>query len=730
MLRLRQGSYQTAIACLLILFAAAILAGCGGGSGTSTPSTFTLRGRVSNSLTRSVTRASLPAGVTVNGYLWPDLTTVVATATTDANGYYVLTYPASSKDKAAVVVVVAGSGSTSTRYSLVVGGLTGNPIVDANIDPATSLTAELVLASALTTPASASISPSSVATIYHELIKWSGIDAADLTVNGTTLPSALGSGLKSASNAATFLSSDIVVTESLKSLSSTSTASVAGAKSAVQMVRSFFFGITDNARSEISSIQTAYDQQRTAVTNASNAASAFKDRLKLVEFLINDSPVESLTGAIPGNYTYKYASGVRALVRTGNSFDGKSWVVTSMLGDATNGQVATFTPTNAIPVFKYNADAGTIALTVRNASDSALAYNAQLTAIKTGPTPTTVTFTANLADAVLTQPIVASGTLNGVPTTGEPTNATGPYTKLSFSGSITSQWGQAQVTNLQATWTPSKYVQDIGKDASNLQKITCDSITASTKLTPSASLTISGVEVDFDLTGAYTGKLPKLSKVTFAGEFKASGYDLTVSNFVVNFGRVNNSNPPANLPTSAQGQVKYTSPQLSITGNTTANWTNPSQNISTAGQFPIGSIQLTGSLTVLATSAAYGIDLTLTGSQDAATNAGIATWTLNSVTLGSQSVSGSLKATYPVVNGQYDFNNGASFVANITHQPSGDVLTMTGPAHNFTGTIKSSSGVKIADINMANQLQLNDLGTISIIKYTDGTFESAASIFP
>lgn len=713
---------------ILFLTLFVTLAGCGGGggSGTTNPQTFNIGGQITTTPTRAATRSTLPAGIPVTGYLWPDLNTVVAMTTTDANGRYTLAYPHSDTGKAAVIVAVQTVGGVTIRYSAILANLTGSSIVDANVDPATTLTAELVLATAQSPPSISNLSSSAVVTIDSEFKNWSGIGSADINAPGTNLPAALGGGLKASGPANTFLQSDAVIQAELKLLSSSTDQNVANGRATIQMARSLIFGVVSNAQSEQTSISAAMNTQQQTVTNGVKGASAFSSTLKFISGLLGGNPnAEFLKETPPGTYTQNVSSDGKLFLRyIGNSPDGKSWIVTDMAGDSTNGQVATFTPTNSIPLFKTDPSAGIITLSVVNPSDSMLAYNVQLTPTSTGSNVTNLKMTANLKDATLTQPITFTGNMTGVPAAGS--TGSSSYSNLTFSGSLQSQFGQIQVTNLAAQWAPSSKENLL----QNLQKVTIDSLMVTTGFTPSASLSVTKLEVDFDLTVPFDRARIHLKNVAFSGEFKASGYDLVVTNFSLGFVPVTvTGGNTEELPSTAQGQLTYTSPQLGFQGSVQGTWTNPSLNTGTIAGFPQGNLHLTGSLTPMSTGVLYAADVLLSGSVNG-TN-GVGTLKLNSIKLGTQTLNGTITATYPSVNGKIDSSQ-ATYLGSMTQQPTGVQLNLSGKATNLTGTLTvgGSGTTKIADIGSAKTLGLIELGNATIIKYTDNTFESAESILP
>ncbi len=713
---------------LLLLAAALTLAGCGGGGGSAAPANFSLGGQITTTPTRAATRAPLPPNIPVTGYLFPNLTTPVATTVTDSNGRYSLSFPHSATGKAAVIVAVQTVGSTTVRYSTIAANLTGSNVVDANADPATTLATEVILATAATaTPAITNLSSSAFTTIASEFKNWSGIDGVDLTVGGANLPTTLGAGLKAGGPADTFLKGNVLITDSLKVIASSGDANVANGKASVQMVRSLLSGVVSNAQTEGTSLSAVSSSQQMTVSTGVQGASAFTTRFKFVSDLLgsNGFGAQALNGLASGTYTQTIdpETGFRILTRTGSAADGKSWVVTSATGDATNGEVATFTPATAIPAFALDPTAGSISLSVVKASDTALAYTATLAATLSGSTITTLNLTANLKDAALTQPITFNGTFVSIPAVA-PT-AAHPYAKVTLNGTLQSQFGTAQIKNLAASWLPTSQpllVQD-------LQKVTMDSLTISTGFTPSASLSVTNLEVDFDLSQPSDGRHVSLKSIAFSGELKASNYDLAVTNFTLGFTPVVSGSTTQELPTTVQGQLSYTSPQMAFTGSVQGTWTNPNTNAGTLAGFPVGTLHLIGSLTPTVTKVTYAADVVLAGSVSGSN--GVGTLTVNNLKLGSQTLAGTVTATYPTVNGQIDRNQ-ATFALALTQQPTGVHVNIGGHSNSLTGTLTTGGPgtTKIADIGPANTLGLTELGSTAIIKYSDNTFESAASILP
>src|SRR5438067_4375280 len=124
-------------AIIIALFYPVILPGCGGGGGGPGRAS-----QINGSVIGQPTRGNGISGATVNAYIWPDLTTVVATTVSDSTGHYVLTLPTGAEGKDVFVTGVKGTKGTSVRVSGMVADQAPGNISNLNLDPPSTLGAE------------------------------------------------------------------------------------------------------------------------------------------------------------------------------------------------------------------------------------------------------------------------------------------------------------------------------------------------------------------------------------------------------------------------------------------------------------------------------------------------------------------------------------------------------------------------------------------------------------
>jgi hypothetical protein len=91
---------------------------------------------------------------------------------------------------------------------------------------------------------------------------------------------------------------------------------------------------------------------------------------------------------------------------------------------------------------------------------------------------------------------------------------------------------------------------------------------------------------------------------------------------------------------------------------------------------------------------------------------------------------GTVRGTLKVQGGMVDtrslFGTGS---IQMSHSPSGFQIQLTvAEDGTVSGSIKKSDGSQVAQIGNAHNLGLPDLGDQAIIKYSDGTFETLASL--
>lgn len=718
------------LACVVVA-CAVIIAGCGGGSGDS--SNTSVNGVLTSTTGGRAGGTAVP-GATIKAYIWPDTTTVVATTTTDSNGHYDAPLPSSAVGKDIVITAEKTSGTppTTTRYSTLVCDLPANGVTNANIDPSTTVAAETVAKKAKDI-GSSDISGTSFTTVQSEVKRnFSSVDSLSFTTGGTDIPANFGGGIPSSSSATAFLAGDATIRAALLAVNDTANSDVKQAKRIAQFLRDMASSVSGAGSAEKDSLHAAIEEQKTAISNSTQLTADFTSRSKFVGTMLtlgdggtfsDDGLVGRPSGAYEQRVVDNGSGGTRnALVRTGNATDGRSWTVSSAVPGTTQGMVLTVTPASTVSAFGVTLSSPSMTVQVRKASDSALRYDGTLNLTKdSNSNITQAVVNVTIADQALTKAITVNGTLTGTPASGSsPTNP--GYTQISFTGTLDSQFGTATVGNLVVQFFASSASGDV-------KQVQLTNLTLATTNSKPATASISSATIDFqaaDIANGFPHSTPQ--HATLSGSLQASGHTLTLTNGTVTLLR---SKPPFGnrtyAPSAVSGAVSYTSPVVTFTGNMNGTWDNAGSTGSSVASFPKASVHVVGTLTPK-NGTATAVDTTLASDNTVVNNTVTATLTVTSMSYGSENLKGTAKEVFAVQNNVVQSNPTVS--VNLTHSPSNQVVQLSGPANALSGTIKTSSGTTVAQIGNATDLQLGDLGSVTVIKYSDNTFETALSLLP
>jgi hypothetical protein len=316
-----------------------------------------------------------------------------------------------------------------------------------------------------------------------------------------------------------------------------------------------------------------------------------------------------------------------------------------------------------------------------------------------------------IKDGDLNKPISFKGSVSGTVAPGS-TQELPQYSKLSFSGTLSSQFGTARVERLEVTMTK------IGEEQQP-QLITLTNLQVATQTSKPSSLTING---KFELEPAPQSWLQqgweedmKPKSGSISATLQGSGITVKLSNaqisdFVLDEGDA--------LPRKLEGQLVYTSPSLTFQG--TANLfyeglgaTAPSEqvklNFTLNGDWkPSVGSPLNVSVKLESTSQTLSMNVSLK--------------------YGEQKLEGTLAGNWVYVGEEAEIE---SATMKLTHSPSNFKVEVTiQEGQPATGTIKTPQGQKVADIGEARNLGLPNLGDVLIVKYSDGTFETLESVLP
>ncbi|MFN4180482.1 MAG: hypothetical protein ACK4I8_09225 [Armatimonadota bacterium] len=699
------------------------LCGCGGGGGE--PSLIKLSGTVMAPEGTSVAQApsflnrlaslfisvaeaqaltgKAVAGATVKAFIWPNVppttTTPIAITQTDNNGRYTLQLPANAAGKDIVLIAEKSVEGGTLRLSTIVADVPKEGKVGVDLDVATTLATEQIVYVAKNqniqdfSANGISIIISEIREIVRQLTQLNlGAGAGDSPV-----PLNFGDGLRDVP-----LTSQIAqVVEQQQGNLPAPTGDVAIAKSIVQMLRDFgltLVGIGDN---EVLTIQKAVEEQQQVISNEVKLAEDFMER---VDFPLR--VLSALEGEPPGAYEEIDFGYLEQVDRT----DNKTWKVTSKVSGETFGMVLTLTSQQPMEAFEFTPEAGVYTLTVRKQNDPSVQYDGQLKfTVDSQGIPTAIALNITIKDGKLSKPISFNGTVSGVVASGSTLEAP-EYSKVSFSGTFSSQFGITQVDKLEVVTTV------VGGDRV-VQKITLTNLRVATQTSKPANLTLSGT---FELEPTPTqwqdewgDMMPKSGNLT--ATLEASDIKLRLSNAQVSDFVIEEGNP---VPRRLTGQLNYTSSSLNFQGSITAFYEGlGASELSEQVKFTfslrgdwkptIGS-PLGVSIATNSTSQTIRMDITLGQ--------------------GEQKLEGNFTGNWKFVGDAPKISSGS---LNLTHSPSNfKVQVNAQEGQPVTGTIKTAQGQTVAEIGEAENLGLPDLGKEMIVKYSDGTFETLRSILP
>jgi hypothetical protein len=638
---------------------------------------------------------------TVKAYIWSlnlDLSKPVATTNTNSDGRYTLLLPPEAAGKDIVVIVEKQVQGGTIRLSAIAPDVPPEGKTGVDIDAATTLAAEQIAKFAKDNQIS-DLSSNGISAVIWEVRKFlENVPMLNLVVGalGSPLPQNFGDGLQG-------LLQETVqnIVQNQEGNLKPATGDVAVAKSIVQMLRDFGLTLKGIGDNEVLVIQKAIEEQQKVISNEIKVTEAFSKRMDFPMRVI-----EALKEKSPGAYDeVSYGK----LVRVGNT-DNKTWKVTSRVGD-TQGMVLTIIASSPMDAFEI-APVGSYTLTVRKENDPSVQYDGNLQFSNNAQgIPTAANLNITIKDGDLNKPISFKGSVSGT-VAPESTQELPQYSKLSFSGTLSSQFGTARVERLEVTMTK------IGEEQQP-QLITLTNLQVATQTSKPSSLIVSGrVELEPApqswLQQGWEGTM-KPKSALISTTLQGSGITVKLSNaqisdFVLDEGDA--------LPRKLEGQLVYTSPSLTFQG--TANLfyeglgtTAPSEqvklNFTLNGDWkPSVGSPLNVSVKLESTSQTLSMNVSLK--------------------YGEQKLEGTLTGNWVYVGEEAEIE---SATMKLTHSPSNFKVEVTiQEGQPATGTIKTPQGQKVADIGEARNLGLPDLGDALIVKYTDGTFETLESVLP
>ncbi len=696
------------------------LAGCGGGAGGGAGGLLTLTGTVTvpEATSRQAAGYAL-ANATVKAYIWPDLSNAIAQSTTDANGYYVLTLPNTAAGKDIVIVATKQVGSKTVRVETISPDMPPEGRQGVNLDAITTFALEEV-ARIRQQEGLTDISPGGFATVVARLRErlqdWNG----DLT---EVLPAEIGGGLAGTIHDEV----ERVVQQHKGALKgSTGNPDVDRARGMMQMMRDMVGNMVGSGQTEASSIQSALNLTQRALDAQLATAEAFGVRAEEVLNILGE-----LDGQEPGEYHLigEPSHSYRWVERVGDIPGGKTWRVTSRVQGESQGMVVTVTVENAIEGgFCFDLAAGKY--TVTATKTGGVNYTMTLTpTVNEANRTITLNASINLQDPKLTQRMTFDGTLSTALRELPDDDEEPKFTSGTFNGTLSSQFGSAQVTNLQVEFDPDSSVEDSLKRIS-LQKLQAQ-ITARR-----FSISLQGVTIPFrKLNGG--GTAPEQVAI---GSIQVTGQDengkpisLTISDVTSTWVEYRDpwNGMGSGVPKTLQGKMSFTSDRLSLSGEVNATWNNPmpldevSPNRYYLDRYPDGTIRIKGNMTPRIGKPA-AVDITLTSSPKASTPR----VTVNAVfNYGAESLNASAELRL-----REDSSEGvvvSQVTAQMTHSPSGLKMELRSrEGEPISGAIRKADDTKVADMGEARELGVPELGGMGIVKYVDGTFETMQSLLP
>ncbi|NSW77894.1 MAG: hypothetical protein HPY54_02545 [Chthonomonadetes bacterium] len=712
-LRLRTG----ALAGFLVLFAMTLLVGCGGGGGGGGVDTFTLSGDVYvPSGTRQVGGDTPLADATVKAYLWPDLNEPIAQGTTDANGHYLLVLPSSAAGKDVVVIATKQIGGKTVRVATVSADVPAEGRSGVNLDAITTFALE-EMARIREQEGLSDLSPGGVSTVIARIREQLGGWNDDLS---SVLPPQIGGGLQDNSLQQTVQN---VVNQHKGALKgSTGNPDVDTGRRMMQTMRDMLGTIAGNSKDEGTAVDAALNMTESALDAQLATADAFGKRFDVMMNML-----DRLGEQLPGEYRLVQNQwGDFQLQRVGDIAGGKTWKVTSQVEGESNGMVLTVTVENPIERFYFDPAAGKYTISV---TKSGVNYTATLTpAINQANRTITFTASINLQDSALSRAITFNGTLVATLAQMPSEDAPPQITSATFNGTLDSQFGSAQVSNLRVEFDPDSSAED------SLKRISLDSLQAQITARP-FSITLRGVNIPFmKLNGG--GQAPTQVSIN---TLQVTGRDRNDKQMSLTISEVNATfieyRDPVNgvgsgVIKTLQGKLTFASDRLSLSGEVNGTWNNPVPfgQISSVGHrlstFPDGTIRIKGNMTP-AIGKPAAVDITFTSSPRATTPKATASATFS---YGNESMTASFEARLVEDSEGVHPSTGT---LTMTHSPSGMKVEITARWDEPpTGTIKKADGTKIADIGEAQALGIAELGRTGIVKYVDGTFETLESLLP
>jgi hypothetical protein len=310
-------------------------------------------------------------------------------------------------------------------------------------------------------------------------------------------------------------------------------------------------------------------------------------------------------------------------------------------------------------------------------------------------------------------------------------NHAATYSQLSLTGNISAPFFVGSIGNLTVQWYEST------AKAANLNSISISDVSFHDNPSKSITGSLSSASITFDSVASFSPS----PKFALPNDMKISGSQITFSDHTlkINSGEVkfkNTVNQDGTVvmnPTKLDADISFRSSAFALAGTVTSAWTSLPTSLNQThptpvSSYPVGSVTIKGQL-----QPSSGLLGTLDSTLVFATSstAATATFTINSLGYEGETLSGKIVSSTPVVAGNLD--KPTTVTVDLNETPNSlKVHLASDTSGAITGWIASESGgAHLADIGKAGDLGLSELGANTvIIKYSDGTFETAASILP
>ncbi len=684
-----------------------ILIGCGGGNGSGN---IPLSGRVtlnppSNPASRTITT------YTVKAFLWPDTNTPIASTQTDANGQFSFSL---SQDKSGKDLILIAT-QNEQRGSHIVADLPASGKNDANITICSSLTAELIGGKAKQLKVM-DLTANTITIIEAEMVKMNGLDTTSLNAGGSTIPGNFGDGIVNSSDVMAYVKGNKVIQDTLAAMTQHG-GGISPAKQIVQLLRDTTQSMVTNGKTNNASMIQETMRTRTQLRTMAQTYNDLCLRTRTLFRLIARTRLqdETLENLPPGGYVYqKGESGNWNLSPLWQN--GDTWVihVYDNLPVSEDYYTVTITPTNPIPVFSITPQAGAYQGVIVDNDITQSTFNLKFTNNSSGqPIQADLDLTFKDPDPDISTPINFTGVMTGTPS-GTTSAGKYLYTNVSLSGALSSENIQGGIDGLKIYWdSPSTLNSDPQRVELTKGTLTLHQISNTQMVMENAKMTIANTLREMECT---------LTMTTENLRIRLANAKMSIVSVPDPTSGVDNVKE---IPSSLSSDMEFVSPTTTFNGNISMAWSNPNAgNSLTAETFPVGSIAMKGQLTS-SLGSQVNVDWNIASSNN--NNTPKLTLTITQLGDGSQNLSGSVIQSFSMVNNTVQPNGPVTM--DLTATPSNAQIHITAQQNAFSGTIKQGNNT-LANIGTANSLGMPDLGNAVVIKYSDGSFETAASILP